>query len=422
MTCGCFYYKKVAIKQPFFVIVKNTYLYIEIKHFLNGTVMRKFIAALVVLTMAFCTSCNSGEETWFEVPLTAGENLGEDEIQIVFAATPDNSTFKFDIVCPPVVKVYVNWGDRKGFMEYAGGTISHTYPAEERDYIVTVRAEGVSSMDVTHLGKGNIKAVYAGDCPALMNFSYTVVNNIFEALDLSRCPQFSDSIFLYVNVPEFDFSGLKNFSSVSLTVTENSDISIKGMSASSIRIFMKKPPRIFEIYDCENLYVLELSGYNSPMKSKVNLWDPRIEAPSLKYFYTVNVRFGKTLDMSGFHNLTHCELHSFDAPAVVFNDELEYVRVNNYDPVKFGGSYIEELDFRNAKGLREIDILRMENLKKVYLEGLENLELVLIQKCCMDDYFYYEPGKASLSAGSGEYSGGFESDYSAGGVVVLKAI
>lgn len=352
---------------------------------------RVYVFLCLALSFVLSVSCSSDddESDKFVVPVTPGIDLQEDEVQLVYHATPDSYYEIAFSVESQSDEIMINWGDDDRMHILSEGKAVHVYPAEERSYIITIMSEGISKIDITDSRAMNITAFYAGNCPNLMNLSYNK-NNRFEAFDLTMCPHFN-AISMQVNNSGFDLSGLKKAKWLWLSLTADQHVDLKGFDVlEKAYIYLdvntywgNNTVRITESPELRSLSInmFTPSGYAYPPYT-IYLEDLEIKAPRLNDIRLENLYIPLDIDLrEAGKDSVQVVMYSCNTPEkLLFSPATYSLSIHNgWSPATIW--QVEELDLSGCERLTYLFLDVLSHLKTIRLGNATNLRRFWLQKC-----------------------------------------
>ena len=341
-----------------------------------------FVSLLITILIVGCSSDND-----FVIPEIPGQNMDTDEVQLVFKATTTKSVLTFSVESGDDKRVKINWGDNQKLTSYeSSGEISYTYPEEDKEYIITIRASKITSLDLTNQSANNLLGVYLGNCPELTKLNFNKENRL-SAFDLSKCPQFKN-ITISVNTSSFDWKGLSNVINLDIMVNASTDIDLTGfrqLAMCGIFVDVAKTSHLgrFKLYDNPELKSLTLSGYSYlggvMYPIGINTWD--VTAPAIHYMLLRNVIVHGDVNLAKMDGLRELTLYGFECRGeITFNPGLEeFTMQNEWNPnVNWR---LGKLDFSGHKNLTYLSVIVQPGITSVDVSGAERLQRIMMQKC-----------------------------------------
>jgi len=344
--------------------------------------------SILFSTVVFLSCSSDDKEDLFPLPSVPGIGLETGQVQLVYQATPENHEIVFEVAAKGFDLV-INWGDTGEKHLVSGGEISYVYPAEEKTYIITMISTYLSGIDLTHEKARNIIGFYAGECPSFMDFSFNK-DNLFEALDLTKCPQFH-SFRMQVNTPNFDLSGLKNATSLRLYLAADIETDLKDFTAlEKLTIYPDMDQRIrykpIRIENSPNLTTFEMNSFSASGYSYAPyttfLDGLSIKSQNLNRLDLSNQIFDIDLDLREVGKdsvvvlLNNCNF----TKKLLMSPATHTLAIHNGWTPEVDNN-IEELDLTDCDRLAYTQIEFLSHLKKIHLGDASNLKRFWLQRC-----------------------------------------
>lgn len=349
--------------------------------------MKKMILPSILLFVFMAYSCSDDKER-FLIPEIPGEGIQGNEFQMVFCPTAENYEITFSLKSAGT-KTYINWGDDTKLHEYEpSGEISHTYPPEEGKYIITVKNTRLTALDFTHENALNITAIYLGDCPELMNYSYNKINKL-SAFDLRQCPQFR-SIWVQVHTTDFDWAGVQNAEYLNIELRKNTNVidltNLPNLTRCDIYLDrqegnMLSTLKLVDVPQLQHLNLMGSSYYPSyyPPQSYIN--NIVLDAPALEEMSIDYIHISEDVDFSNLGSLRKLIMYGFSSDGdFKITPNLEQLSISNH-----WGSQIywnlKSLDLSGLKRLRYLTVEMQQALTHINFGTAESLESLWMQRC-----------------------------------------
>jgi len=347
--------------------------------------MKKVFYFVFAMVSVLIVGCSSDDD--FDIPRIPGQNVETDEVQLLFRATAEKPTITFSVESGDNKQVSINWGDNGNLTSYeTARKISYTYSGEDRDYIITLRAPKITSLDLTDQSLVNLCAVYLGDCPELTKLNVNEESRL-SAFDLSKCPQFM-TVTVSVNTPSFDWIGLSNVQYLDVMMNASADIDLTNcpeMLRCGIFVETAKANRINRLKisgasKLKSLTVVGFSNWNSPPNPvEIETWD--IDAPAIDNMDVRKVIVKGDIDLEKMAGLKRLALYDFDCKGeFTFNSGLEELSIQNiWNPNVFWE--LDKLDLSNHKSLTYLWVVMQPGIKDVDVSGADRLQRFILTDC-----------------------------------------
>lgn len=327
------------------------------------------IFSLFILISSCSKDDDNDNNPGFVVPTIPGVGIEENSVQLVFKASAEESTVTLGVESK-TGDVFINWGDNESLDTYLSGEVTYTYPAEEKEYIISIMSSRISAINLLSEQSLHITGFFAGDCPELMSIQFNKINE-FENFDVTKCSQFSQ-LQMYIHNDNFDLSGLSNATALGLFVCSNMDIHLKDYpNLSSLYISLERQyakPKNIQVEKCPQLTDTRINSYNTYSSSPSNriCWVKNLilDIPLLKDLKLEDLTITEDLDLrkTG-DNFETLILNSFNyQKGIYFNSSMRNFLINNM--------WKPRVDFEK----KEIDLSQCKQLEAVQIDGLSSLE------------------------------------------------
>lgn len=349
--------------------------------------MKKRVYLSLLLVATVLLSCSDDKDN-FSVPEIPGEGIQANEFQMVFCPTAENNEITFSLKSAGT-KTYINWGDDTKLHEYEpSGEISHIYPPEEGKYIITVKNTRLTALDFTHKNALNITAIYLGNCPELMNYSYNKVNKL-SAFDLRQCPQFR-SIWVQVHTTDFDWAGVQNAEYLNIELRKNTNVidltNLPNLTQCDIYLDrqegnMLSTLKLIDVPQLEFLNIIGSSNYPGyyPPQSYIN--NMVLDAPALEAMMIYYIHISEDTDFSNLNGMKKLDMRGFSSdgnfkPAPNLN---QLSITNIFEPQIYWN--LKSLDLSGLKRLQYLTVEMQQALTHINFGTAESLESLWMQRC-----------------------------------------
>jgi len=348
--------------------------------------MRTLYYLTLLFSSAIVLSCSSDDD--FPAPTVPGQQLNANEIQLVYRATAENSEFVFSLESNDS-QVYVNWGDNGKLTGYpTSGDITYSYPAGEKEYIITLRTTNLGSINFQKDKAANLRGIYAGDC-ANLRFITLNQDNKLSALDVRKCPLF-ERVDIHVNTPDFDWAGLSRLKSLTATVSANTDINLTGFSNLTgchiaVDLLKSSQSHSLTIRNCPVLQKLQISGltkYPRMAPYTYRIENLQLDVPAMEEIILMNVTVMNDVDLEKMEKLNSLSLYTFECRGrFALNPALERLSISNTKPEVVWE--LDKLDLSQCDQMTRLSLEDQSGIKNVELSGLKRLEYCYIRQCNM---------------------------------------
>lgn len=347
---------------------------------------------LSLFLLIFGAACDKDDDTiYFDVPSSATEGIGEDEIRLLIkASSSDSLVFAAGFEEDESKRVWVNWGDDNILHSYNSGKITHKYKETEREYIVTIKAAGIKAFEYSHQESvSKTRSLAFGKCPSLESFRASLNENVYENFDFSQCPQFTGPIEFHCYTDKFNFNGLKNFSEIVFSAKKIiPKVEMKDMNFTYLNFGMQakyEEDKKVEYIRIENkredisffhIYIEAIEGNYNRIPRLVE--ELVLDIPQTKFLRLFNIAQEKPLNLSKIKYIESLHIYSSNFPSIEMPQDIKIVFMDNQRVHQYVDQKLEFLDFSKCPSMEDIAIWDLTNLKLVNIDGLKKLKEVSI--------------------------------------------